>query len=202
VPGREGTRPGRADGHPTAESPDTGRSSLAGQPLPRAGGGEGRYVADRYHRAGGAEPGLDDRQPGQRDTENGIQHPGAWHGIQRELQVLVEEIHIRVQPHGAGEHAVCADNGDTEVQLVRTFWDLRDKRADGLDTVDVAQTRANILRSWDEFIDSPINHGDREGGNDGGNMWDYFINAGWDLDAQSDTLEALQESETICQSIT
>lgn len=101
---------------------------------------------------------------------------------------------------GAKEYTSCSQNAMTEIQVARTFWDLYDSQADGLDTASVDRTRFDIARTWDAFSNGTGNHNDKEGGSNGCNLWDFHYNAAWSADMQSDTEAAMEQNDTDCQS--
>ncbi len=97
---------------------------------------------------------------------------------------------------GTKPFASCASNAVTELQVMRTFWDMFDDNPDGIDLGEMQ--RWDILQIWDDFPDGTRNHKDREDGNDGGNLWDFHANA--DSDFQSTIEDAMEHNETDCQS--
>lgn len=101
---------------------------------------------------------------------------------------------------GSAPHTLCEDNAQTEIQVVRTLWDIYDSQVDGSDVGTIGSSRFAILETWDRFADGIGNNEDQEGGPDGVNVWDFRENAGWNSDLQLDVNLAMSTNDTNCQS--
>ncbi len=97
---------------------------------------------------------------------------------------------------GSPPHADCADNARTELQVMRSLWDMYDDRIDGMDVS--AMPRWGILASWDSFANGSGNHNDKETGRNGGNLWDFHFNAASGFQTTIDM--AMDQNDTDCQS--
>lgn len=89
----------------------------------------------------------------------------------------------------------CSHDSDTELAVIRTFWDLDDQHDDGIDTRGVSTN--SILQTWDAFPAGTANHDEDEPGDFAHNLWDFYANASSTV--KSVHLDAMSRNYATCQ---